>query len=111
MDHNRQSGSSGYHNSGFTSHPHQHTRNTFKQSDFDSNTNAGGFVIPGTTSGDVNQTATSVAPPHSSVINVADDTLAWRCSKIQELNQAEHGDYFESNAEKIYREKVGIFYL
>ena len=111
MDRNRQSGSSGYHNVGFTSHPHQQTKTSFRQSDFDSNTNAGGFVIPGTASGDVNQITTSVAHPHSSVINVADDTSAWRCSRIQELNPEEHGDYFEPNAEKIYREKVRICYL
>ena len=105
MDQNRQSGSSGHHNLGFTALPHQYTKDSFKQGNFDSNTNVGGFVVPDAATININQASTSFTPPYGAS-GRADDVSAWRSAKVQELNADEHGDYFEPNAEKIYREKV-----
>ena len=105
----RQDGSSGHHNLGFTPLPHQYTKDSFKEPNNDSNTNSGGFVVPDAATGsyNINQSSTSFTPPYSSPLG-ASDVSAWRTAKIQELNPEEHGNYFEPNAEKIYREKVNF---
>ena len=75
---------------------------------FDLNTNVGGFVVPDAATIDINHASTSFTPPYGGS-GRTDDVSAWRSAKVQELNVDEHGDYFEPNAEKIYREKV-LFY-
>ena len=110
MDRTNQNGSSGHHNLGFSALPHQYTKDSFKQSNLDSNTNVGGFVVPDSATVNMNQPSTSFTPPYGAP-GRADDVSAWRSAKVQELNPEEHGDYFEPNAEKIYREKVLFYHL